>query len=449
MSKLRDFLRARLPRSIAARGAVFLLLVVMAVAMPGFVAHWMVASADRAGQQHAQESFLGAALSAYLENAAVDPAQDAEWIEQIEELGQRVRWAAIVDESGTGLEFRRRTAIPREELIAQIELTADEPQARPLRLGHVPSKRFELVTIPQPGQNATFAVVLDRGPDALVGDRTAVSLIVLAGVALAGVGLAWAWFHYTIDTPIRTLRRTARDVQAGLSEMATCGTLPDELAALARSAGELHNEMRKWQGEAKHWRRSVETAVDSRTREARQAQRRAERRATTDVLTGLGSRRLLEQNLPELMVRQKRDRRELSLVMLDVDHFKQVNDTCGHATGDEILVFLGGLIQAAVRKGTDLAARVGGDEFVLVLPGATTSEAADVAGRLNKLFAQRVSTFTPIEPPPSLSAGVASMRADGAKSWQELVELADQAMYIAKRSRRGVATVRDVRMARR
>lgn len=448
MSKLREFLRGCLPRSIAARGAVFLLLVSAAVAGPGVVAYRLITGAERAWHQHASESFLAAALAGYLENAPLDRSENGEWVNQIEQLGRRVRWAAVVDQHGLGLEFRRRTALSREELIAQVDLAADVPQSRPLRIGGVRSQRFELVTIPQPEQNAIFAVVLDRGPAALTGNRSAVLFVLLGCATLVGLGLAWAWFHYTVETPIRTIRRKVLDVQAGLAEAAGGSALPDELAALARSAGELHQEMQKWRVEARYWRQSVETAVDTRTRHARRAQRQAERDAVTDSLTGLGSRRLLERDLPELMARQQRARRELSLVMLDIDRFKHVNDTCGHTTGDELLAFLGELIRAAIRKGTDLAARYGGDEFVVVLPGASAAEAGEAARRLTRLFAQRARTLGRVDPPPSLSAGVAAMRAHGAKSWQQLLELADQAMYQAKKNGGGVAMAHEVRAAR-
>jgi diguanylate cyclase (GGDEF)-like protein len=188
----------------------------------------------------------------------------------------------------------------------------------------------------------------------------------------------------------------------------------------------------------------MEAAVDARTRRATRAQRRAEREAETDTLTQLANRRGLEHELPRLVEVQRRAGGELSLIMFDVDHFKLVNDVVGHAAGDELLAFVGSLLRGATRKGMDLAARYGGDEFVLVLPGSTAIEAADVARRMITLFAQRTRVMHEVQPLPSLSAGVACMRQHGAWSAEDLLRVGDEAMYWAKRNRTGVATPRDI-----
>jgi diguanylate cyclase (GGDEF)-like protein len=90
--------------------------------------------------------------------------------------------------------------------------------------------------------------------------------------------------------------------------------------------------------------------------------------AHQDGLTRLSNRRRFDEVLQRELLSQQRTRQPLSLVLMDVDHFKQYNDTYGHAAGDDCLRLLGGLLHGAVRRGTDLAARYGGEEFVLVLP---------------------------------------------------------------------------------
>ena len=98
-----------------------------------------------------------------------------------------------------------------------------------------------------------------------------------------------------------------------------------------------------------------------------------------------------------------------------------------------------------IRKGVDYAIRTGGDEFVLLLPDTNTQQAIAVARRLEALFAQKARMLEKADPPPGLSAGIASLREHGADDWSQLLRMADQAMYYAKRTRTGVAAVSDVR----
>jgi diguanylate cyclase (GGDEF)-like protein len=126
------------------------------------------------------------------------------------------------------------------------------------------------------------------------------------------------------------------------------------------------------------------------------------------------------------------------VAVLDVDNFKNLNDSLGHAAGDELLVFLGELLRRAVRE-TDLAIRMGGDEFALVLPETDLEKAVEIVRRLTALFGQMVRTLPPIECRPSLSVGVAALRSTGARSGKELLRAADTALYQAKQ--RGKARV--------
>ena len=105
----------------------------------------------------------------------------------------------------------------------------------------------------------------------------------------------------------------------------------------------------------------------------------------TDPLTGLANRRRLMSRLDEETSRARRYKTPLSVVMIDIDHFKQVNDTHGHAMGDEVLRNIGAMLKASVRT-TDLAARYGGEEFTLVLPHTDIPAAIQVAENLRVRF---------------------------------------------------------------
>jgi diguanylate cyclase (GGDEF)-like protein len=154
-----------------------------------------------------------------------------------------------------------------------------------------------------------------------------------------------------------------------------------------------------------------------------------ERLATRDALTSLANRRLFEESLARETARSRRLRTPLSLVVLDVDHFKQVNDTYGHLTGDAVLREVARAIETGI-KSFDVAARYGGDEFVVLLPGCGASDAVGVAERVRTQVAREVHGA-----PVTLSAGVATMP-DNAIDSERLVAAADGALYEAKRGGR-------------
>jgi diguanylate cyclase (GGDEF)-like protein len=160
-----------------------------------------------------------------------------------------------------------------------------------------------------------------------------------------------------------------------------------------------------------------------------------EREAAQDPLTGLANRRVLGLACAAETDRAAREDGSVALVMLDVDHFKLINDTYGHPFGDEVLVRAAGLLRSVVR-GHDTVARVGGEEFALLLPGAAVDEAREVAERARGLLAA-------IEMPHgtlSCSAGVAVTSGSDAPS-SDLFGAADGALYEAKRQGRGRTVV--------
>ena len=154
-----------------------------------------------------------------------------------------------------------------------------------------------------------------------------------------------------------------------------------------------------------------------------------ERLATRDSLTGIANRRLFDESLGHEAARAQRLRTSLSLVVFDVDHFKQINDAYGHLTGDEVLRSVAGSIVAST-KSFDVAARYGGDEFVLLLPGCDADQAAKVAERVRSEIGRR-GLGTSV----TVSAGLATMP-DNAIDGDRLLSAADAALYEAKRSGR-------------
>lgn len=158
--------------------------------------------------------------------------------------------------------------------------------------------------------------------------------------------------------------------------------------------------------------------------------------ATRDELTGMGNRRYLMERGTELVKLARRHRRPLSVLMLDVDHFKAVNDRFGHAAGDDVLRFLGAEVTLQLRA-TDLAGRTGGEEFALVLPETSLSEAVATAERVRLAIGQvPVPTDEAAQPiPVTVSIGVAALEPEDG-SLDELLSRADDALYEAKRTGR-------------
>ena len=160
--------------------------------------------------------------------------------------------------------------------------------------------------------------------------------------------------------------------------------------------------------------------------------RAAEAQASTDALTGLPNRRYFEE-FCGLLARRRRSDDAVGVLMVDIDKFKVLNDTYGHATGDQVLQAVGGAIVAAVRE-DDVPARFGGEEFVVLLRNPGTDIAFEVGERVRSAVAELDLRRWGV-PGVSVSVGVAvSRHAD--QSIDELIDLADQALYRAKRGGR-------------
>ena len=157
-----------------------------------------------------------------------------------------------------------------------------------------------------------------------------------------------------------------------------------------------------------------------------------------DALTGTDNRRAMEAILVRELAHARRDGQPLSVTMIDLDHFKRINDTHGHAAGDAALVHLTRLAKSMLR-GHDAFARYGGEEFVLVLPETALQGAVYVTGRLQALLHKTPLIFADKTIAMAFSAGVATLNADDSEG--SLLRRADAALYEAKRSGRNRVVV--------
>lgn len=162
------------------------------------------------------------------------------------------------------------------------------------------------------------------------------------------------------------------------------------------------------------------------------AERQVERMAYYDFLTGLPNRRLLEYEIQEAITDSKRHHKQFAVLFMDLDRFKHINDSMGHATGDELLKYVGKRLTNIVRK-TDTVARLGGDEFVILLPNTTSSEAEIVATKIINSLREPI-IFKNIDIFVNSSLGISMYPTDG-ETTEDLIRNADIAMYESKNDR--------------
>jgi len=255
----------------------------------------------------------------------------------------------------------------------------------------------------------------------------------LAGVALAAILLllgAWYGTEVFVLRNIRTLLDTARRVRSGdLGARTGLQHGKDELGQVGREFDEMAETLQR------------------RDLELKKAMHDLQEQAITDPLTGLHNLRSLRELLPRELLRARRKDSPLAAIMIDVDHFKRVNDSLGHEAGDGVLRELGALLRKCIR-GSDIACRYGGEEFTVILADATSEgarrKAEDIRAEVKRLELQHggrpIGGLT-----VSLGVALFPYHADQATT---LLRKADEALYQAKAAGRDRVVVSDAGAAR-
>jgi len=186
----------------------------------------------------------------------------------------------------------------------------------------------------------------------------------------------------------------------------------------------------------------IATSVDNTESitERKQLESKLRYMATHDPLTGLYNRSVLEDRLKDEIERATRYKHSLSILMIDIDHFKKVNDSYGHHIGDLVLQSFAEILEASIRT-SDYASRYGGEEFVVTLPETPLAEAEDLAERIRKQIAEHPF---PIENKPdihlTISIGISTF-SEHCQTRHELLAAADFAMYASKKAGRNQVTI--------
>jgi len=266
------------------------------------------------------------------------------------------------------------------------------------------------------------------------------SMLIILGTAITGllfVLLIAAIIHASVTRKIVALTRSAEEMRAGNLRASVVSDSNDEVGVLAASFNDMSGRMQQLVG-------NLEEMVQQRTQELTEARDRLENvvkelddknqaleiLSVTDKLTGLANRRKLETSLQSEILRARRYGKMFSVILLDVDHFKAVNDTYGHHIGDTVLIELSTLLTRNARE-TDIVGRWGGEEFLIICPETNLTVVSTLAERYRSEIERH--DFTQVGQVTS-SFGVAA--------WQEgydvqnLVQHADEALYRAKESGR-------------
>ncbi len=190
------------------------------------------------------------------------------------------------------------------------------------------------------------------------------------------------------------------------------------------------------------YRVNVESVKQERDRLEREVEARTEeikRLSNTDPLTGLYSRRYLEEQMGVEFKRAIRYNHSLSMLLVDLDHFKKINDTLGHLAGDKVLSEVGRRLGKAIRE-TDFIGRYGGEEFVVILPETKAADALQIAEKMRHLVAERPVFFEGRPIKVTASIGVAELNS-GMTNYEEVFEGADKALYLSKEGGRNRTTL--------
>ena len=203
------------------------------------------------------------------------------------------------------------------------------------------------------------------------------------------------------------------------------------LKLLAASIGQMIRRVRA-ENRLRQLNEELEARVVSRTEALEEANNKLDILARTDSLTGLANRREFDESLRREWNRAMRHGSPISLMMLDVDQFKPYNDNLGHAAGDECLKALARVFRSVCMRATDLCARIGGEEFALLLPDADSAEAQNIGEQL----LQRVRSANLPHPASSVSdhvtVSIGLVTTIPSKDCGDILKLADEALYRAK-----------------
>jgi len=309
---------------------------------------------------------------------------------------------------------------------------AQSPRAAPATIRRWPVARHLCMLLSIACGAALTRLLILRTPDPQW--NTQVLLLTAAFATSLWVAVKqWAHWQRPTDQACQLIRQI-RDGEMPVAELSMVRGGIEPMIPLLQ---ELMHDLKQHRAERSKLENEMRQRVANRTLALERLIGSRRQQATRDSLTGLYNRRQLDNHLPELVERCLADQTTLSLLMIDVDHFKQVNDTLGHMVGDKLLGDVGDVIRSSLRE-QDLAFRYGGDEFVVLLPGQNKAQADVLAKRLSSLVDAMGKTLR-LTPSPRLSIGIAMLQDLPQPSAETLLASADRLLYEMKTTRKQAA----------
>jgi diguanylate cyclase (GGDEF)-like protein len=271
-------------------------------------------------------------------------------------------------------------------------------------------------------------------------DANDVALRVIVPLCVAAVMLTLCLGHERFWAgPRRQLRRAIEQIREGKMPIDALKDVGGGMSGVAADVAQVFHDARRLQQKIAEKEHEARQRVANKADSLQRVIGTLRLQAIRDPLTGLFNRRAFDELLPRLMDHCKQSGEDLSILMIDVDNFKPLNDTLGHPAGDSVLRSIAQLIRSSVQRPQDVGFRIGGDEFV-VMPGAPPLPARNLAERLASLVSNLARTLR-VPSKPGLSIGVCSMgEMHGTKTTpQSLLAEADRRLYEVKQKKPGRA----------
>jgi len=304
---------------------------------------------------------------------------------------------------------------------ASLEALLARPGEALTYVGHRRTQVVGLVGLVDAPASQPIAVAAERDIADVNRDRRRLieQCVALVGALTLLVGAIGHRIAHSIVTPLDALADAAGRIAAGDLALTLRSGDDAEVGRLTRAFNTMVERLRRSRAKAQRARRALQ-----------RQNRLLAGLSITDALTGLANRKRLDAVLAEQLELSRRTRRTFAVVMLDLDHFKTLNDTQGHLAGDRVLASVGGALKRCIRT-VDHAARYGGEEFVVVLVEPTLQGALETAERIRaEIEALRVSVGDRLLS-VTASVGVAQCRDDDARP-EDILARADSALYEAK-----------------
>jgi len=242
------------------------------------------------------------------------------------------------------------------------------------------------------------------------------------------------WLVYHILGSDKNMARQINKISAGNSAeeafVAEEQERDSSTAPLLKSLNNLFQQVANRNRQLAELNRGLEARVERRTRELQDANQKLEQLATTDMLTGLANRRFAMQALEQLWAETARDNTPLGCMLIDADHFKQINDNYGHDAGDTVLCQLAKQLQYAMRT-DDIVCRLGGDEFLIICPNTDNKGLLHIAEQMHEQVARMQVQVDGGCWNGSISVGVA-VKSSAMTNTADLIKAADNGVYAAK-----------------